>query len=230
MTAVPIVFVPALGSDERLWQPVVDRLDPAHDRAFVLRGEGSSLAEIADSIFAQAPDQFVLVGISMGGYIALEMALRHSPRVTALGLCNTSAIAAPADRRQNSIDLIDLVRAGGFEDAIARTSRGVAPGNPEVSQIAAEMALDLGAKIFIDQQRAVLERRDRVAELPGLDIPTIVIGGATDQITPPELSEQLAYRIPNATLHILPDCGHLSPLEQPDAVADLLRRWLEDLA
>ncbi|XVQ09638.1 alpha/beta fold hydrolase [Spirillospora sp. CA-255316] len=221
----PLVLVPALGSDQRLWQPVIDRLADTAE-CVVIRGEGETIASMADGVLAQAPEKFHLAGNSMGGYVSLEIALRRTGRVAGLALLNSSAIAAPPDRRANSVRAIEMAEDGRFEEAVAGISGAVAPRRPEVSALAAAMALELGAEVFAAQQRAVLDRADRRAELADLTLPTLVLVGDQDMITPLELGEDLAKSIPDAELVVLEGVGHLSALEDPDRVASHLSRWL----
>jgi pimeloyl-ACP methyl ester carboxylesterase len=226
----PLVFVPALGSDARLWHPVADRLAETVD-TIVVRGEGSSIRAMADSVLEQSPEKFILAGNSMGGYVALDVALREqSSRVLGLALLNTSAIAADSGRRDNSLRLIEMVKCGEFEAAVSRISAAVAPGRPDVAGLAASMALDLGADVFVAQQVSVMKRLDRRAELPSLAVPTLVIAGSDDMITPRSLGEEIANLVPGAETRVLPGVGHLSTLEAPDAVAEHITNWLHRYA
>jgi pimeloyl-ACP methyl ester carboxylesterase len=222
---VPLVLIPALGSDERLWQPVVDRIQDVVD-CVVIRGEGDSMQSMADHVLARAPEEFRLAGISMGSYVALEIALRGTGRVRGVALLNGSAIAAPADRRQNSLALIEMAGNGQFEVAVRRISTAVAPTRPDVTALAAAMARDLGPDVFRDQQLAVLERHDRRAELSAIEVPAVVVVGDEDAITPRELGEELAAGLPDAELVVLDGVGHLSTVEDPGRVAGALRSWL----
>ena len=233
MTHPPLVMLPALGADSRLWQPVIDELG-AEFRCTVIRGEGKTIEAMADHVLSEAPQEFILVGISMGGYLALEIALRNTGKVKALALFNTSAIAAPEDRRQNSVDLISLVESGGFQTAIDRTTPVVSRGIPEIQRLAAAMTKELGPRVFIDQQRAVLGRSDRRAELNTITCPTLVVGSTEDTITPPKLSHDLAHRLPDGRLVLITGSGHFTPLEKPveaaAALADFIRALTEDAA
>lgn len=227
METVPLIMLPALGADSRLWQPVIDELNGEFD-CVVIRGEGQTIQAMADHVLSLTPEEFVLVGISMGGYVALEIALRNTGRVKALALFNTSAIAAPEDRRQNSRNLVSLVESGGFQEAINRTAPAVSRGIPAVLKVVETMTLDLGERVFVDQQLAVLGRNDRQDELAGLNGPVLVVGAAEDTITPPELGEELAKGLPDARFVLIEGSGHFLPLEQPQAAAAALRAFLKD--
>lgn len=226
MVRYPLVMVPALGSDSRLWQPVVERIRRFVD-CKVIRGDGDSIEAMAESILRKAPEQFYLAGISMGGYVSLEIALRRTGRIKGLALLNTSAIEAPPERRESSVRLIEMADSGNFDAAVDRISGAVArPSREDVIASAALMARELGPEVFKAQQQAVLNRSNRRSELPAITVPTLVVAGGADNITPVVLSEDLAALIPGSELIVIDGCGHLSPLEEPGKVASNLLRWL----
>ncbi len=224
----PLVLVPALGCDERLWAPVVDQLAALVD-CLVLRGSGDSVAAEAADVLTQAPAEFHLAGISLGGYVALDIALRAGGRVRSLALLNTSAVAAPRDRRQASLDAVAGIDAGHFDAVVDRMSGAVAAGNPEVAALAAGMARDLGPQVVREQHVAVAHRHDRRGELASLGMPTLVLVGEDDVVAAPELGIAMVQTIPRARVRTLPGVGHLSTLEAPDQVAALLRGHLTSL-
>jgi pimeloyl-ACP methyl ester carboxylesterase len=88
------------------------------------------------------------------------------------------------------------------------------------------MSVRVGAKAYARQNEAVMNRADQRQILPTIEVPTIVMVGAQDVMTPLALSEMIRDGIRNAHLHVIPDCGHLPPIEKPDAVASLLREWM----
>ncbi|OZC54785.1 alpha/beta hydrolase [Rhodococcus sp. RS1C4] len=230
MALPPLVFVPALGCDDRLWQPVADRLAGVLE-TIVVRGEGNSIRAMADSVLKRSPERFLLAGNSMGGYVALDVAIREqSERVAGLALLNSSAIAADEHRRANSLRVVEMARRGQFEQAVALITSAVAPGRSDIAESAALMALDLGVDVFVEQQIAVMTRDDRRDELSSLDVPTVVIAGSEDSITPSDLGREVADSVPGAEFDLLDGVGHLSTLEAPDAVAGVLRRWIAGIA
>lgn len=226
MTNHPLVLVPALGCDERLWTPVAERLSDEVD-CQIIRGEGDSIEALADSVLAQAPPSFLLAGISMGGYIALEIVARRTGRVRGLALFNTSAIAASEGKRRSSANVIDLVESGDFDRAVELVSGSVAPTRPDVTSLAAAMARDLGPEVFIAHQRAVMNRPERTGDLARIYEQTIVVTADADVITPLELGRDLADGIADAEFVVLDGIGHLSVLEDPDKAADVLQPWLK---
>lgn len=226
MNDFPLVLVPALGADDRLWGPVIERVSEFVD-PIVIRGDGTTIEEVADDVLAQAPDRFVLAGISLGGYVALDIALRQTGRLNGLVLVNTSARDAPPERQHASHQLIELIDSGGFEQAVERISSAVAPRDrPEIAKLTAEMSRGLGLEVLRDQQLVALSRKDRRNELSSIEEPTLVVVGSADAITPLAFSEELAEGIPNAELVTLDGVGHFSPLEDPARVSSNLLRWI----
>ncbi|GAB3168574.1 alpha/beta fold hydrolase [Streptomyces incanus] len=225
MQNYPLVLVPALGADESLWQPVVERLS-GHVECQVIRGEGASIKAMADSVLEKAPEKFHLAGISMGGYVSLDVVLRNTGRVQGLALLNSSAIAAEPKRRENSLKAIALAESGEFEKAADLIASAVAPNRPDITALAGRMVRSLGVEVFKDQQLAVAERLDRRQELSTIAVPTTVLVGDSDAITPPHLGQEVASGIPGAQLVTLEGVGHFSALEDPDGVASALLGWL----
>lgn len=189
---------------------------------------------IAASILAEAPPRFALGGLSMGGYVAFEI-LRQAPeRVVGLALMDTSARADTPEQVQRRKDFIALAQRGKF--------KGVTPQllpmlvhkdrleDPTITEVVFDMAETVGKDAFIRQQKAILGRPDSRADLPGIRCPTTVIVGRDDLLTPPAIAEEMANNLPDAKLTVVERCGHLSTLEQPEAVNAALRRWLGRLA
>jgi pimeloyl-ACP methyl ester carboxylesterase len=100
-------------------------------------------------------------------------------------------------------------------------------GDAALKRIVFEMAMTAGADAFVRQQQAIMTRPDSRPELPSIRCPTLVLVGEGDQLTPPALSEEMAALIPNSRLVKVPDCGHLSTLEKPEAVTKALAEWME---
>ncbi|MCK8647121.1 alpha/beta hydrolase [Mycobacterium colombiense] len=224
MNALPLVLIPGLASDRRLWQPVLDRLSGIVDPK-VLMSQRDSIAGMADDVLAAAPDRFYLAGISMGGYVALDAALRGTDRVAGLILVNTSARAASGGQKRRASGHIADVAAGRFDAVVDTIASFVADGNSEVAQVAAAMLRDEGPDGFVKQQQAVLSRLDRRSQLSRLRVPTLVISAECDAVTPPVLSRELVSLIPYAEFKSVGGCGHLATLEEPSAIAKLMRQW-----
>lgn len=212
-----VVFIPALLCDEQLYRDLIstmgDQISP-----MVLMSPKPNLSDSCVDILARAPSKFVLVGTSYGGNLALEIALAAPERVSGLWLMGCD----PGAPQQGGPDL-----AAGLEtspDAVIDMLAGlvVRPADAAAADVFRQMAKRVGGAAGAAQARALGNREDRTERLGELKMPTMLTWGTDDALVPVAVGEAMAKRIPNATLHILPDCGHLPTLEQPRQSAALL--------
>ena len=226
----PIVLVPGLnctaecyaGQIPALWQ-FGSVIIPDHKR-------GSGMAEIAAAILADAPERFALAGFSMGGYIVFEI-LRQAPeRVTRLALIDTMARLDAPDRLLKRHDGIRLAQAGKHRQLVAANyPESVHPQNvqnPAIRDTSIRMAVENGPEVYIRQQQAIIGRPDSLPLLPTIAVPTTIIVGEADTITPVADAHVMADAIPHAELVTIAGAGHMSPTEQPALVAQALTGWL----
>jgi len=184
----------------------------------------SSVGAMAARALAAFPGRFALAGFSLGGYVALEIMRRAPERVSRLALIGTSARAeAPPE---NDSPTGSPARADG---ALPVTSLLVHPmrlGDRRLTVILAAMAERVGRKAFQRQQQASLHRPDNRENLKSIRCPTLLLTGRQDRLAPPALQEEMARDIEGARQIVIEECGHLSPLERPEAVTKALREWL----
>jgi pimeloyl-ACP methyl ester carboxylesterase len=228
---LPILLVPGLVSSPRIFAPVAPALWQMGPVMVANHIRDDSMAAIAMRILAEAPPRFALAGLSMGGYIAFEI-LRQAPeRVARVALLDTAARAdtpeASAARRLQ----MDLAVGGRFTEVIdALFARVVHPSRREdagLHELVRLMGSEVGVDGYLRQQTANITRSDSRATLSAIRCPTLVLVGDSDELTPPERAAEIADGIPGARLVVVPDCGHLSTLERPQAVSDALRAWLQ---
>lgn len=226
---IPLLLLPGLLNDAALWQAQVAGLsDIADCRVGDLTGH-DSLRAVAENVLAAAPSQFALAGFSLGGYVAQEI-LRIAPqRVQRLALLGTSFHAdSPERAAQRQAQQAAVRMAGtfhGFGDKLMRSYIDASRlGDQALVRSVRAMTTRLGADVFLRQSR--IERVDGSDVLRNYRDPLLVVCGANDAITPPAISRDLAAMVPQAQLVVIADCGHLAPLEQPDAVTGAMRRWL----
>jgi pimeloyl-ACP methyl ester carboxylesterase len=185
------------------------------------------MAEIAEQILADAPPRFTLAGLSMGGYIALEIVRRAPERIERLALLDSMARADPPDHTDRRRRLIALTRDGRFDDVadllLPLLFHQQTDALRDLNRL---MAQDVGPDAFVRQQTANINRPDSRPDLAGIRCPTLVLVGRHDKVTPAELSEEMAAEIPGARLVVLPDSGHLSTLEHPREVTRALVEWM----
>ena len=225
-----LVLLPGLMCDHRLWDFVVEDLSAVADVSFGDLFRDPTIGEMADRVLAQAPETFAIAGFSMGGYIARDVALRAPDRVSHLALLNTSA------RRTSDKDLIRNRRM--IELASARPFTGMAPASlkqalhPDRGDDQAlldhiqAMARGLGKDVFLRQMGLV--REDGLARLNEITCPTLVVTGDADRLRTMTEAKELAEGIFGASLAVVPDCGHMTPLEQPARLVELMTEWLAD--
>jgi pimeloyl-ACP methyl ester carboxylesterase len=232
MTTRPgVVFVPGLLCDPRLWEAQARALAGVADCWIADATRSDTMDGLARDLLAEAPfERFALAGLSMGGYIALEV-LRQAPaRVTRLALLDTSARADTPEQSQKRRDFITLAERGrflGVTDALlpllVHRSR---LADAALVAIVKAMARDIGKEAFVRQERAIMSRADSLPLLPRIACPTLALCGRQDALTPLERHEEIAAAVPAARLEIVDECGHLSTLERPAAVNAALERWL----
>ena len=235
MKTPALVLVPGLLCDGRLWHHQAEGLADLAGRVLVPEVTGGdSVASMARGILDTAPDRFSLAGLSMGGYVALEVMRQAPERVEALALLDTSARPDTPEQTEVRLALIRLARAGRFDEVwqgllpkIVHPERVEDPG---LRSTVREMAHAVGPGGFERQERAIIGRPDSRPDLPGISCPALILCGRDDVLTPPRLHEELADGIPGARLRQIENCGHLSTLERPEAVTNAMREWLESLA
>ena len=225
-----IAFVCAHLCDERLYAAQRAALAASHDcRVFVFR-DADTLAAMAEAVLAAMPPRFTLVGLSLGGYVAMEIVRLALDRVDRLALLDTTASADTPQRRAARIADIAKVEAGGIEALIPELpARWLLPEHLARAELVAtlgEMARSVGATGQRHQQRAMLARRDSHDDLARVAVPTLVLCGEQDRVTPVADHAAMAARIAHARLERIADCGHLATIEQPEAVSRVLIDWL----
>ncbi|MGE5517762.1 MAG: alpha/beta fold hydrolase [Bacteroidota bacterium] len=226
-----LVLLPGLLNDHRLWDHQVAAVAPLAQSLVADLTQDDSLAAMAERVLAAAPERFALAGLSMGGYVALEIMRRAPERVERLALLDTTARPDAPEQIQRRKDAVALAQAGGFEKIMpTMLPLLVHPDHlalERVGGVAKDMARAVGADAFARQQNAIMHRPDSRPGLPRIACPTLVLVGDEDAATPPDRAEEMAELIPRAEMLVVERCGHLSTLEQPEAVSTALCRWLQ---
>lgn len=230
-TALPILCVPGLGCSPRLYAEQIPHLWTVGPVMIGQHSHHESMAEIARSILASAPERFALIGLSMGGYVSFEI-LRQAPeRVAKLALLDTSArpdtLEQTANRRALISQLGNVPMASLVDALYPRLVHASRHGDAELRGVFHLMAVETGVAGFIRQQTAILGRPDSRPGLSAIRCPTLVLVGEDDELTPPRVAEEMAAGMADATLVKVPECGHLSTLERPDQVTRALMDLLQ---
>jgi len=228
--SLPIILVPGLNCSPRLYAAQVPELWRFGPVTIADHTRDDSMAAIARHILAAAPPRFALAGLSMGGYVALEIVRQAADRVARLALLDTGARDDPPAAQETRRNRIALAETGRF----AEVNEAMWPvlvhpdrrADAALKQVYLAMCRDVGAEAFVRQQKAIMARADSRPLLASIDCPTLVLVGAEDELTPPHLAEEMAAGIKGARLVKVPDCGHISTLEQPEAVTRAMIEWV----
>jgi pimeloyl-ACP methyl ester carboxylesterase len=227
---MPILLVPGLLCTARLYSEQVAALWSLGPVTVADHTRDDSMAAIARRILSTAPPRFALAGLSMGGYIALTIVRFAPERVVRLALLDTSArpdVPQQTERRLSQIALAESGKLGEVSQALwplfVHRDR---QQDQSLKQAVFGMAEQTGAEAFVRQQKAIMGRPDARPLLATIKCPTLVLVGDGDVLTPPALAEEIAAGIPGAQLAVIPDCGHLSTMERPEAVNRALAAWM----
>lgn len=224
----PLVLVPGYMLDETLWDDVLPLLGMQRPVVHSSLREGATVDEMARHILAACPPHFALAGFSMGGYIAREIARLAPQRVQSLILIATSGRPDSQSTREQRAKAALNTPAGPFrglsKGAIVTSLHPDSAGNEALIARVRAMGERLGREVFLRQ--SLLERGD-MDRLGEISCPTLLIAAAQDQLRSPVQAEELRDGIPGARLEVIERSGHLIPLEQPAALAQLMRAWLD---
>lgn len=227
---LPLVLVPGLLCSARLYAPQIAALWPFGCVMVADHRRDDDMAAIAARILAHAPPRFALAGLSMGGYIAFAM-LRQAPeRVAKLALLDTSARPDMPEQKEGREKFIAMAEAGKISEVVdilaPRFLHRDRRNDATLNRLIRDMAAETGVEAFVRQEKAIMNRPDSRPLLAEIRCPTLMLVGEGDELTPPELAKEIAAGIPGARLVSVPDCGHLSTVEQPEAVNAALSEWL----
>lgn len=234
MTRTTLLLLPGLLCDAALWRHQIAALGNSVTPVVADLTQDDSIEAMAERALATVDGPFAMAGMSMGGYVALAVLQAVPERVSRLMLLDTSARADSPEQARRRRGLMTLIRRaetrfhGVTPHLLPELVHPSRVADPVLGATIIDMADRVGRDAYLRQQQAILSRPDRREALPGLRLPTRVVVGEADRLTPPALAREIAGLIPGAALSVLPGCGHLPPLEDPEAVTALMRTWLDD--
>ena len=227
---LPIVMVPGLTCTARLYAPQIEALWPYGPTMVADHRRDADIKAIAARILNNCPPRFALAGLSMGGYIAFEMMRQAAARIEKLALLDTSARPDAPEQTAARKTQIAMARSGRYaeipEQSIPRFLHRERQKDPTLTGIVRQMIEMTGSEAFVRQQQAIMSRPDSRPLLSSIRCPTTVVVGDEDVATPPELNKEIAEGIAGARYVVVPNCAHLSTIEQPEAVNAALAEWL----
>lgn len=227
--ATSILLVPGYMADETLWDDVTDGLAQFGPVVHADLRHDATIEAMAAHVLAHAPDAFLLVGFSMGGYVAREIARLAPERVRALVLIATSSRADSPSLRQSrgtvGAAAASVSFSGLSRTAIATSLHPDQAGNEALIERVRAMGVRLGGEVF-RRQSAIVRAGDR-ERLGEIRCPTLVIAAGHDRLRSRVESEELQAGIPGAELAVIEDSGHMVPIEAPEALLSVMLPWLE---
>lgn len=234
-----LVLLHAFPLDRTMWDresaaladaasPIVAPSFPGFGRSQVPKRQ-PSLDDYADAVVAVMDaakvERAAIAGCSMGGYVAFAIWRRHRARVAGLALIDTKAEADTPEAAQNRIRLAETIREHGVEALLKTPPKWLRDGSsrwPALKELIRAQDREAVAQASV----AMAGRPDSTADLAAIDVPTAILVGEADAITPLAAARAMSEAIPQATLSVIPDAGHLSNLEAPDAFDRAMRAWL----
>jgi pimeloyl-ACP methyl ester carboxylesterase len=225
-----LLLIPGMFNTPAIFDAVRAHLEPEVEVRVADVATQSSIAQMAEDAWkrvADVPDRtpLIVAGYSMGGYVTVELLARQHARIDAAAFIDSSARTDTSESRVNREKTI-----AALERNFEKTVSGIIAFSLHPQSVARAELVDgmrsmmhsVGAQTAIRQTRAIMDRSDHRVMLSSLDMPTLVICGRADKVTPPVLSEELAALVPGARLTWLEQSGHQTPLEQPAELAEAL--------
>lgn len=224
-----MLLVPGFMLDADLWQEVVPALGEFGPATYADLSQDSSIPAMARRALGEAPSKFVLVGFSMGGYVAREIVRQAADRVTALILVATSARGDSNVELQRKKAIAGQTGSAVFK-GLSRTAvvSSLHPDNAERVDIVARIQAAgqrLGGDVFRSQ--SLIDRRDERDDLKTIRCPTLVIAGEQDRLRSRAEALELHQGITGSGFEIIENTGHMVPMEAPQPLAAVMGEWLE---
>lgn len=224
------LLIPGLISDARVWEPLATALA---GRGPVIHADvtrDDDIRDMAARLLDETEGDLILIGHSMGGRVAMEMARQAKRRIRALILANTGHAPAQEDelpRRQAKVDLgnqnMELLAREWLPPMLA-------PGREKDGSLFADlvqMVISAGPDVHERQIRALVRRPDAASYLPDLGMPILLVTGAHDSWSPELQHREIASLAPDAEVHVIDGAGHFLPVEQPEELAAVTINWLD---
>lgn len=248
LSALPLVLIHAFPLSRQMWKHQHTALaDTARVLSVDLPGFGESdslsvhpsIQGFTDAVVRfldeKGIDRAVIVGCSMGGYIAFELWRRAQERVAGMVLCDTKAEADTPEARQVRMDAIEGVKSNGVgpvAEAMVPKLLGQSSHerHPELASEIDTIIRDTKPEAIIHAQQAMADRPNSIETLSSISVPVLMLFGDEDAITPPSFGQTMSEHLPQCTLTVIPFAGHLSPLEQPDSVNEAIKVYLASLS
>ena len=217
--------------DARLFAPQIERFSRSRQIVLGTMYDDQSIDHMATRVLQNSPPKFDLLGLSMGGIVAMKIAELAPDRLTGLALLDTNPLSEPTEKQLNRDKQIELVKQGGLRAVIRDEMKpnylADTSNKDQILDLCMAMAEDLGTVIFESQSLALRNRPDQLQTLKQIKVPTLVLCGEFDQLCPPERHQLIHRHIIGSELRIIPNAGHLPTLEQAKLTNEAIQQWLQ---
>lgn len=232
MTSFTVLLLPGSLCDDRLFDAQLEAIEAAgHEVDVVELRPHISIESMADHVASYTDGPIVVIGLSLGGIVAASLAERAPERLAGVALLDTNLDAPSQEQLSQRRAWEADVRSGKLWQVVAQQLVPVQTSFPERhGQLIFAMAEEAASAGFLSDNQALLHRHDRRDALAAIEAPVLIACGDEDLVCPPALHRELAERTPGAELAVIPRAGHLSTIDQPAAVSDLLVGWLDRIS
>jgi pimeloyl-ACP methyl ester carboxylesterase len=225
-----LVFLPGMMCDARLFAPQLAAFSHHRTVSVVPIINHDSIKLLAEEVLAAAPEKFALLGLSMGGIVAMEVIRQAPKRISRLALLDTNPLAELPEVSANREPQIEAVRQGRLRsimrDEMKPNYLSEGLDKTKILDLCMAMAETLGAEVFVRQSRALQTRPDQQGNLPKITVPTLILCGHDDRLCPLERHIMMRDLIPGAKLSVINNASHLPTLENPDDTNKAISQWL----
>ena len=226
----PLVFIPGMMCDSRLFQPQINEFSKQYMVCATPASTADTIENISFEILRYLPTKFTLIGLSMGGILAMEIIRKVPERVMKIVLMDTNYKSETSEIKSRRLPQIQLVNEGLLEEVMCQQIKNnylrKDKQNQEIFHLCLSMANGLGKEIYINQSKALATRKDYKSTLKNIKVPSLIICGEYDRLCPIKVHMEMESLIENSTLEIIPDAAHLPTLEQPAYLNKILCEWL----
>ena len=230
----PILFLPGLLCDARVFLPQIVHLGARHPLHIALPSRGETVEQMSEAILASAPPKFILIGHGLGGDVALDILRRDlgrdQGRASRAVLISTDPLAEPPATAAAREARIVAAKAGRLKEVVGQeypeTAFAPSEWRDEIMALLRDMALTLGEGVFLRQTRALQRRPDQQKTLRRANLPILIIAGAEDKLVPVRRQDFAAQLAPYGKLTVIDGAGHLPMLEQPETVTAAIEAFL----
>ncbi len=229
-----LVLIPGMQNTAAVWHPVAERLADIAEIFIADVCSQASLTSMADDILTEMGERrFAVAGFSMGGYVALELFRRAARQLSGMGFISTSARADTQEAIAGREKMLAIVESDYARAVSLTLNFALHPSHADDENFQAAVRAvfeGVSPQVMAQQLRTTMARPDSRSLLAEIAVPTLVVSGVDDIVISPDRSEEIAHAVAGATLVWLPECGHISPMEQPAVLAQAMRSWLGAVA